>query len=304
MKKVPSFKKKYLEGRDMLFGSLIKNNNGVLFNKSHGNLVDQLIIEIVKDIQITFPVSDFCLIAVGGYGRHDLSPKSDVDLLFIYKKSNKNIRDFITQLNNTLWDIGLEVGISFLTIKQALIDSKKDIKTITKFVETRFIIGDEIQYGEFVRSIKILIGKQNPLKLSELKLIELVERHDYRIGIKSNLEPNIKEGIGGLRDIHTILWVSIFMFNIYKLEDLTSINIYTKEEIKELKNAWKFLLTIRAFIHLFNESKGDVLSIENQLKISKKLSYKDKKKEKGVEIFMKDLFVNVAKINSLLRTFY
>ena len=304
MKKVPSFKKKYLEGRDMLFGSLIKNNNGVLFNKSHGDLVDKLIIEIVKDIQITFPVSDFCLIAVGGYGRHDLSPKSDVDLLFIYKKSNKNIRDFITQLNNTLWDIGLEVGISFLTIKQALIDSKKDIKTITKFVETRFIIGDEIQYGEFVRSIKILIGKQNPLKLSELKLIELVERHDYRIGIKSNLEPNIKEGIGGLRDIHTILWVSIFMFNIYKLEDLTSINIYTKEEIKELKNAWKFLLTIRAFIHLFNESKGDVLSIENQLKISKKLSYKDKKKEKGVEIFMKDLFVNVAKINSLLRTFY
>ena len=304
MKKVPSFKKKYLEGRDMLFGSLIKNNNGVLFNKSHGNLVDKLIIEIVKDIQITFPVSDFCLIAVGGYGRHDLSPKSDVDLLFIYKKSNKNIRDFITQLNNTLWDIGLEVGISFLTIKQALIDSKKDIKTITKFVETRFIIGDEIQYGEFVRSIKILIGKQNPLKLSELKLIELVERHDYRIGIKSNLEPNIKEGIGGLRDIHTILWVSIFMFNIYKLEDLTSINIYTKEEIKELKNAWKFLLTIRAFIHLFNESNGDVLSIENQLKISKKLSYKDKKKEKGVEIFMKDLFVNVAKINSLLRTFY
>ena len=304
MKKVPSFKKKYLEGRDMLFGSLIKNNNGVLFNKSHGNLVDKLIIEIVKDIQITFPVSDFCLIAVGGYGRHDLSPKSDVDLLFIYKKSNKNIRDFITQLNNTLWDIGLEVGISFLTIKQALIDSKKDIKTITKFVETRFIIGDEIQYGEFVRSIKILIGKQNPLKLSELKLIELVERHDYRIGIKSNLEPNIKEGIGGLRDIHTILWVSIFMFNIYKLEDLTSINIYNKEEIKELKNAWKFLLTIRAFIHLFNESKGDVLSIENQLKISKKLSYKDKKKEKGVEIFMKDLFVNVAKINSLLRAFY
>ena len=304
MKKVPSFKNKYLEGRDMLFGSLIKNNNGVLFNKSHGNLVDKLIIEIVKDIQITFPVSDFCLIAVGGYGRHDLSPKSDVDLLFIYKKSNKNIRDFITQLNNTLWDIGLEVGISFLTIKQALIDSKKDIKTITKFVESRFIIGDEIQYGEFVRSIKILIGKQNPLKLSELKLIELVERHDYRIGIKSNLEPNIKEGIGGLRDIHTILWVSIFMFNIYKLEDLTSINIYTKEEIKELKNAWKFLLTIRAFIHLFNESKGDVLSIENQLKISKKLSYKDKKKEKGVEIFMKDLFVNVAKINSLLRTFY
>mgnify|MGYP001315810314 CR=1 FL=1 len=304
MRDVLKLKKKYQSSRIDLFKKLASTNDGFYFNKNHTDLVDTVVKEIVKGIYNIYPIEDFSLIAVGGYGRHDLSPKSDVDLLFIYKKSNKNIRDFITQLNNTLWDIGLEVGISFLTIKQALIDSKKDIKTITKFVETRFIIGDEIQYGEFVRSIKILIGKQNPLKLSELKLIELVERHDYRIGIKSNLEPNIKEGIGGLRDIHTILWVSIFMFNIYKLEDLTSINIYTKEEIKELKNAWKFLLTIRAFIHLFNESKGDVLSIENQLKISKKLSYKDKKKEKGVEIFMKDLFVNVAKINSLLRTFY
>ena len=304
MKDISQIKKKYQSNKVKLFQKLVSTNDGFYFNKNHTDLVDVVVKEIVKGIYNIYPIEDFSLIAVGGYGRHDLSPKSDVDLLFIYKKSNKNIRDFITQLNNTLWDIGLEVGISFLTIKQALIDSKKDIKTITKFVETRFIIGDEIQYGEFVRSIKILIGKQNPLKLSELKLIELVDRHDYRIGIKSNLEPNIKEGIGGLRDIHTILWVSIFMFNIYKLEDLTSINIYTKEEIKELKNAWKFLLTIRAFIHLFNESKGDVLSIENQLKISKKLSYKDKKKEKGVEIFMKDLFVNVAKINSLLRTFY
>ncbi len=304
MKDISQIKKKYQSNKVKLFQKLVSTNDGFYFNKNHTDLVDTVVKEIVKGISNIYPIEDFSLIAVGGYGRHDLSPKSDVDLLFIYKKSNKNIRDFITQLNNTLWDIGLEVGISFLTIKQALIDSKKDIKTITKFVETRFIIGDEIQYGEFVRSIKILIGKQNPLKLSELKLIELVDRHDYRIGIKSNLEPNIKEGIGGLRDIHTMLWVSIFMFNIYKLEDLTSINIYTKEEIKELKNAWKFLLTIRAFIHLFNESKGDVLSIENQLKISKKLSYKDKKKEKGVEIFMKDLFVNVAKINSLLRTFY
>ena len=304
MKDISQIKKKYQSNKVKLFQKLASTNDGFYFNKNHTDLVDTVVKEIVKGIYNIYSIEDFSLIAVGGYGRHDLSPKSDVDLLFIYKKSNKNIRDFITQLNNTLWDIGLEVGISFLTIKQALIDSKKDIKTITKFVETRFIIGDEIQYGEFVRSIKILIGKQNPLKLSELKLIELVDRHDYRIGIKSNLEPNIKEGIGGLRDIHTMLWVSIFMFNIYKLEDLTSINIYTKEEIKELKNAWKFLLTIRAFIHLFNESKGDVLSIENQLKISKKLSYKDKKKEKGVEVFMKDLFVNVAKINSLLRTFY
>ena len=304
MSSTSQLKNKYKQKKGELFKELTKNNNGFYFNQKHTDLVDSIVKEITDEIKKIYQVVDFTLIAVGGYGRQALSPKSDVDLLLIYKKSNKNIRNFISSLNNSLWDVGLEVSISFLTIKQSLIDSKKNIKTITKFTESRFLIGDEIQYGEFIRAIKILIGKLNPLKLSELKLKELVERHDYKIGIKSNLEPNIKEGIGGLRDIHTILWVSTFMFNINKLEDLVSINIYTKEEIKELKNSWKFLLTIRAFIHFFNENKGDVLSIENQIKIAKKLCYEEKENEKGVEVFMKSLFVNVAKIHSLLRTFY
>mgnify|MGYP001176375370 FL=1 len=304
MNKALDLKKKYLKGKDKLFKTLIKNNDGVYFNNNHADLVDNIVKNLVKEILKLHPISDFSLIAVGGYGRKDLSPKSDVDLLFIYKTSNKNLRDFITSLNNSLWDLGLEVGISFLTIKQAMIDSKKDIKTITKFSETRFLVGDEVQYGEFIRSVKILIGKLNSLKLSEFKLNELVLRHDYFIGIKSNLEPQIKEGIGCLRDIHTILWVSIFMFNINKLDDLSSINIFTKNEIKDLKSSWKFLLTVRAFIHFFNDSKGDLLSIDNQLKISKKLSYRNNNKEKGVERFMKHLFVNISNISSLLKTFY
>ena len=219
MNQAIELKRKYVQAREKLFSTLISNNDGVQFNRNHTLLVDQIVIELVKKILNNYPVSNFTLIAVGGYGRQDLSPKSDVDLLFLYQKSNKNIREFITALNNSLWDLGLEVGISFLTLKQAIIDSKKDIKTVTKFAESRNLIGDEDYYGEFVRSIKILIGKLNSLKLSEKKLLELVGRHDYYLGIKSNLEPQIKEGIGGLRDIHTIIWVSVFMFNVLKLED-------------------------------------------------------------------------------------
>ena len=304
MNEALKLKKKYNTARGQLFDNLISNNDGFIFNNHHTKLVDDIVRDIVQSIIKEYSIDGFALIAVGGYGRNDLSPKSDVDLLFLYKKTNKNIKNFITSLNNSLWDVGLEVGISFLTLKQAIIDSKKDIKTVTKFAESRHLIGDEDYYGEFVRSIKILIGRMNPLKLSEKKLLELVERHDYYLGIKSNLEPQIKEGIGGLRDIHTIIWVSIFMFNILKLEDLIQINIFTSKEIKELRGAWKFLLTVRAFIHLFNDSKGDSLSIENQLKISKKLSYRNNQKEKGVERLMKHLFVNIAKIESLLNTFY
>ncbi|MGB1085637.1 MAG: nucleotidyltransferase domain-containing protein, partial [Alphaproteobacteria bacterium] len=207
MNEIIKLKKKYWNDRDALFNDLISNNNGFIFNNHHTKLVDDIVRDIVQGIIKEYSIDGFALIAVGGYGRNDLSPKSDVDLLFLYKKANKNIKNFITSLNNSLWDVGLEVGISFLTLKQAIIDSKKDIKTVTKFAESRHLIGDEDYYGEFVRSIKILIGRMNPLKLSEKKLLELVERHDYYLGIKSNLEPQIKEGIGGLRDIHTIIWV-------------------------------------------------------------------------------------------------
>lgn len=304
IKRVLEFKKKYLEQREILFKKLVSNNDGFIFNDQHTELVDSIVKNLIEEILSKYDLTEYTLVAVGGYGRHDLSPKSDVDLLFIYKKNNKNIRSFITDLNNSLWDVGLEVGISFLTIKQAIIDAKKDIKTITKFAETRYLAGDQDQYGEFVRSIKILIGKVNALKLSEYKLLELVERHDFYLGIKSNLEPQIKEGVGGLRDIHTILWISIFMFNIHSLEELQKINIFTGAETKELKQAWKFLLTVRAFIHYFNDSKGDTLSIENQLKIAKKLEYRNTLKEKGVERFMKHLFIQIARIESLLNTFY
>ncbi len=304
MSEILKFKKKYRIERDKLFKKLIANNDGFSFNDYHTRLVDKIVRDIVENILLRYPVTNFTLIAVGGYGRHDLSPKSDVDLLFLYQKTNKNIRGFITELNNCLWDVGLEVGISFLTIKQAIIDSKKDIKTVTKFAESRYLIGNEEEYGEFVRSIKILIGKLNSLKLSEKKLLELVNRHEYYLGIKSNLEPQIKEGIGGLRDIHTIIWVSIFIFNINNLEDLSKINIFTIKEVKDLRKSWRFLLTVRAFVHLFNDSKGDTLSIDNQLKISKKLLYRNTGKEKGVERFMKHLFVNITKIESLLNTFY
>ena len=141
MSEIIRLKKNYRIEREKLFQRLIKNNDGFNFNQHHTKLVDRIVKEIVKSIKKTHPVTDFTLIAVGGYGRHDLSPKSDVDLLFLYKKNNKNIRGFITELNNCLWDVGLEVGISFLTIREAIIDSKKDIKTVTKFAETRYLIG-------------------------------------------------------------------------------------------------------------------------------------------------------------------
>ncbi len=111
MNEALKLKKKYKTERDKLFNDLIVSNDGFIFNNHHTKLVDGIVRDIVQNIVKEYSIDCFALIAVGGYGRNDLSPKSDVDLLFLYKKSNKNIKNFITALNNNLWDVGLEVGI-------------------------------------------------------------------------------------------------------------------------------------------------------------------------------------------------
>src|SRR6056300_1466117 len=102
IKRVLEFKKKYLEQREILFKKLVSNNDGFIFNDQHTELVDSIVKNLIEEILSKYDLTEYTLVAVGGYGRHDLSPKSDVDLLFIYKKNNKNIRSFITDLNNSL----------------------------------------------------------------------------------------------------------------------------------------------------------------------------------------------------------
>jgi [protein-PII] uridylyltransferase len=300
-------KKIILETKNKLIIDLKNNKNGYLFSKNYTKFIDKQIKEIVSALDTS--EEEFTLIAVGGYGREDVAPFSDIDLLLIYKRQNKFIKNLISQLNNTLWDSGLDISISYLTIKQVINDSKQDIKTLTKFLESRYLYGSTDLFGEHTRSIKILIGRLNPLKLSKKKLEELFLRHDNALGTKSTLEPNIKEGVGCLRDIHTLIWISGFLFDVRKIEELLPLNILAKLEIDELKTCWRFLITVRSLNHYLNQSKSDVVSIENQLKIAKILKYKDKaykirKKELGVEKFMKDLFSYITKISQLLNVFY
>jgi len=308
MQNLPNQIKKNIKLKKKKIIEKIKSTkNGFEYSNNYSKLIDNNLISLIRHIEPKG--SEYSLIAVGGYGRSDVAPFSDIDLLFIYSNKDKSIKEFISQLNNALWDIGLEIGISFLTINEALKDSKKDIKTLTKFLESRYLVGDKELYNEYLRNIKILTGRLNPLKLCKQKLQELFMRHNNALGTKSTLEPNIKEGVGCLRDIHTILWVSNFLFDVRKVDELESLDILSSSEIEELKIAWNFLITVRSLNHSLNQSKGDVISIENQLKIAKHLKYKDtnykaRKKEMGVEKFMKDLFVHITKVSEILNLFY
>ena len=125
-------KKIILETKNKLIIDLKNNKNGYLFSKNYTKFIDKQIKEIVSALDTS--EEEFTLIAVGGYGREDVAPFSDIDLLLIYKRQNKFIKNLISQLNNTLWDSGLDISISYLTIKQVINDSKQDIKTLTKFL--------------------------------------------------------------------------------------------------------------------------------------------------------------------------
>ena len=307
LKLLKQIKKNIQLKKKVLIEKIKSPKNGFTYSYNYTNLIDKSLIDLINYIDPKD--KEYCLIAVGGYGRSDVAPFSDIDLLFIYSKKNKNIKIFISKLNNALWDIGLEIGISFLTINEALKDSKKEIKTLTKFLESRYLLGNRELYNEYLRNIKILTGRLHPLKLSKQKLQELFIRHNNALGTKSTLEPNIKEGVGCLRDVHTILWISNFLFDVRKVDELELLNILSSTEIRELKRSWEFLITVRSLNHFFNQSKGDIISIENQLKIAKHLKYKDvnfksRKKEMGVEKFMKDLFLHITKISEILNLFY
>ena len=199
-------------------------------------------------LQCQLSIDDFALIAVGGYGRSELHPFSDIDILILCQSDRVNaqpVQDFIT----LLWDIGLNLGHSFRTLKQCLALAKSDITVMTNVLESRVLIGNSQLYQDLWNKInknKIWTGK----KFFKAKLEEQRNRHQKFGDIEYDLEPNVKESPGGLRDIQMIHWMVKRYFDIDKLEALYHHNFCTEEEFNSLQQGARFLWKVRYALHL------------------------------------------------------
>ena len=261
----------------------------------------QVIDQILKQAWLRFfdgKDKNIALIAVGGYGRGELHPNSDIDIQILVRKNPTPFHDAIVGFTTFLWDIGLEVGHSVRTIKDCIREAKQDITVATNILESRILIGPKDLFEE--QKTKTSTKKIWPSKkFFAAKLEEQKARHQKFNDTAYNLEPNIKEGPGGLRDIQMIGWVAKRHFNAITLHDLVTHNFLTEDEYKILNEGEAFLWQIRFAMHIITGRREDRLLIDHQRALAKQFGYQDDFKNMAVEKFMKEYYRTVMELSRL-----
>jgi len=249
---------------------------------------------------------NIALIAVGGYGRGELHPYSDVDLQILVRKDASLYQAAIVNFTTFLWDIGLEVGHSVRTLKECVKEARNDITIATNIQESRLLSGPKELFDE--QKIKTGPKKIWPgKKFFAAKWQEQQLRHLKFNDTAYNLEPNIKEGPGGLRDIQMIGWVAKRHFNAETLHDLVTHEFLTDQEYKTLIEGQALLWQIRFGMHVLTGRREDRLLIEHQRALAKQFGYQDDAKHLAVEKFMRQYYrtvMELSRLNEMLLTLF
>lgn len=242
---------------------------------------------------------DISLIAVGGYGRGELHPHSDIDLLILMKQNKpEKYRASIEQFLTFLWDIQLKIGHSTRSIKQCVVEARSDITVATNLMETRLLSGDP-------KLLEKLLIKTGPKKIWSSadfysgKINEQKERYRKHADTEYNLEPNIKEAPGGLRDIQVINWTAKRHFDVIRRSHLVQKGFLSEEEYDTLRRDEEFLWKVRYGLHLIAERPEERLLFDYQRKLAEMFGYTDSEDRLGVEKFMQHYYQVVMSIREL-----
>ena len=271
-------------------------------------MIDQLVIFAWQQHKTNFPVKcDLQLIAVGGYGRGELHPYSDVDLLILLRNdSYDEIKDFIEHFLRFLWDIGLEIGHSLRSIKDCLKEARQDVTIMTNLLESRHLVG-EVSLLETL-DYKLRNSRIWPSdKFFNQKVEEQENRHAQYEDTAYSLEPNIKESPGGLRDLQTILWIYNRHFGVRSFREMNEQGHINEDEYRLLIRARNILWKLRAGLHLSTHRHEDRLLFDSQRQLAKEFGYNDTKANLAVEQLMKRYYrtaKQVIYLNEVLLSHY
>lgn len=241
---------------------------------------------------------DICLMAVGGYGRGELHPKSDIDLLLLFENENQQDLESVQSFITLLWDIGLDIGQSVRSIKQCLAIAREDISVVTNLIESRSLNGNK----KIARKIQRLsgIGYMWPTKqFFQAKWQEQIARHKKHSNTEANLEPNIKNAPGGLRDIQTINWVAKRHFGVRTLKQLEGTSFFTDQEFAILQSGEEFLWRVRYGLHKVSNRAEERLLFEYQKNLADELGFKGEDFKQVIETFMHRYYQVVMSIGEL-----
>ncbi len=239
------------------------------------------------------------LAAVGGYGRGELLPHSDIDILVLHSgDALEHHRKALEALTAFSWDIGLEVGQSARTIEECVAEGGKDITVITNLLEARLLIGDDELFHEMQKALTP--DKVWPVRsFFAAKKKEQSDRHRKYDDTGYKLEPNVKESPGGLRDIHTIAWVTKRHFGAQTLNELRERGFLTKQECDELFAGQDFLWRVRFALHMISGRREDRLLFDSQIKVAALFGYVDTDANRAVEQFMQLYYRTIKSLSCL-----
>tara|TARA_B100000989_G_scaffold56652_2_gene38314 strand:+ start:4604 stop:7195 length:2592 start_codon:yes stop_codon:yes gene_type:complete len=262
-------------------------------------VIDTTIIKIFSNCVNNEKFGDVVLCAAGGYGRKELAPFSDIDILFFTEKKITNIKinNAIKKILYTLWDCGFKVGYSLRNLNKVIISSEIDLASATNMLDARYLAGNYLIYKKFKKKVSSFF--ENEKKFIDLKVNEKKLRLSERNNDKYILEPDIKYSRGGLRDINLIFWVMKIKHSMTDPDELLESKLITKYERRRIKSLLIFTFTVRYFLHYLSNRPNDRLTFEYQKRISSAMKYKSRKKTLGVERFMKHFHLNVRSCISL-----
>ena len=299
------------QGEAELMRRLAGGDSGIAYGLARSFLVDQLI-RVLYDFTLSRVVrlanpsaaERLALVATGGYGRRELAPFSDIDLLFLLPyKITPSGEQAVETILYFLWDLGFKVGHATRSVEDCIRQAKADRTICTNLLETRFVWGDGALYEELQRRYGTEIQGEDAIGFVDAKLAERDERHRRMGDSRYVLEPNVKDGKGGLRDLQTLYWIAKYLYRVDEVASLVPHGVLTEAEVAGFEKARLFLLTLRCHLHAIAGRAEDRLSFDLQPEVGRRMGYTDHAGTRSVERVMKHYFLIAKEVGDLTRIF-
>ena len=275
---------------------------GLAVARARSELVDELLRHLFDSALAGYarthgePPSPVALVALGGYGRSELSPLSDIDIMFLFPSKAKPAvvqplqQHLINEILYPLWDCGLKVGHSTRTVEEAFAEARKDIQTKTALLEARLIAGAAPLFEGFATAYRSFYTTEKPLDYIAARLADQADRrakHGHTVFLQ---EPDIKNGVGGLRDFQNAVWMARVKFGVTGLDELAAQNYLRKSELRDFQRAYDFLLRARNELHFLSKRPTDLLDLAVQPRVAAGLGYANRDELGRIEQFMHDYY--------------
>ncbi len=290
-----------LRAKNVAKGRLEQGKNGLSVARQIAVAVDRVVCDLLTAAPSHAP-ERLGVMAVGGYGRGELAPSSDVDLLFLRSgKPGGGAAEVGSFILHVLWDLGFKVGHATRTIEECIKLAREDHTIQTALLEARLVSGDESLAGEFVRRFRKEVTQRDHAGFIAAKLRERDERH-HRIGASRYMvEPNIKEGKGGLRDLHTLAWMARHRYGPMAPKDFVNAGVFSTAEVWAFHRALEFLWTVRCHLHFVTGRGEERLTFDLQPELAKRMGFAARGGQSAVELFMRRYFLVARRVGTLTR---